>query len=191
MAKKKSINYTPWIIGAGAVGILAYVFKDDIKNLFAPKVDDTTNDTPDIPIIENVVTTNGVTPVVKSVSPGLSALGTPKDRLNMDIKLKFGDRGQEIAKLQQILNRIAKITGKPMITEEGIWGSGTETRMKNLFTNLSNINLYKMYIALFAIYAADKGKQAKKWFDVYQTFLASDQLRNTARSEYFKNNTII
>lgn len=190
MAKKKSINYTPWIIGAGAVGILAYVFKDDIKNLFAPKVDDT-NEMPDIPIIENVVTTNGVTPVVKSVTAGLSALGTPKDRLNMDIKLKFGDKGQEIAKLQQILNRIAKITGKPMVTEDGIWGSGTETRMKNLFTNLSNINLYKMYIALFAIYAANKGKQAKKWFDVYQTFLASDQLRNAARSEYFKNNAII
>ena len=191
MAKKKSINYTPWIIGAGAVGILAYVFKDDIKNLFKPEVDETTNDTPDIPIIQNVVTTNGVTPVEKSVTPGLSKLGTPKDRLNMDIKLKFGDRGQEIAKLQQILNRIAKITGKPMITEEGIWGSGTETRMKNLFTNLSNINLYKMYIALFAIYAADKGKQLKKWFDVYQTFLVSDQLRNAARTEYFKNNTII
>ena len=37
MAKKKIMNYTPYITGAGALGILWNAFKDDIKNLFAPK----------------------------------------------------------------------------------------------------------------------------------------------------------
>lgn len=191
MAKKK-IDYTPYIIGAGALGILAYAFKDDIKNLFAPKTDDTTNDTPapDITVIENVVTPAGVTPVATSVTPGLSALGTPKDKLNLNQNLKFGDRGQEVAKLQQILNRIAKITGKPMITEDGIWGDGTETRVKNMFT-AGTINLYKMYVALFAIFAANEGKQANKWFNVYQTYLNSPQLLQAGRSTYFKTNSII
>jgi hypothetical protein len=193
MAKKKKIDYTPYIIGAGALGVLAYAFKDDIKNLFKPKEE--TNDNPPIdpnvtPVIENVVTTNGVTPVATSVTPGLNALGTPKDKLNLNQNLKFGDRGQEVAKLQQILNRIAKITGKPMIKEDGVWGDGTETRVKNMFT-AGTINLYKMYVALFAIFSAYEGKQGKKWFNVYQTYLNAPQLLQAARATYFKTNSIL
>ena len=109
----------------------------------------------------------------------------------MDQVLKYGDRGQEIAKLQQILNRISKITGKAKVTEDGIWGDGTQSRLAKMFGNLSKLNLYKMYVALWAIYAADKGNQLKNWFNTYQTFLISDQLRNAARTEYFKNNAII
>jgi hypothetical protein len=191
MAKKKKIDYTLYIMGAGAVGLLAWAFKDDIKKLFAPK--DTTNDTQtnENVVIEQIVTPAGVTPIATTVTNKLSPLGTSKDNLNMDVYLKKGDRGQEVAKLQQILNRIAKITGKAKVTEDGILGMGTEGRLKQMFGDISKINLYKMYVALFAIYAADKGKQPKKWFNVYQTFLASDQLRNAARSEYFKNNAII
>ena len=193
MAKKKKINYTPYIIGAGALGILAYAFKDDLKNLFKPKNEGFDIQDPNLtptPIIENVVTPSGVTPMITTVTAGLNPLGTPKDKLNLNQNLKFGDKGQEVAKLQQILNRIAKITGKPMIKEDGVWGDGTETRVKNMFT-AGTINLYKMYVALFAIFAANEGKQGKKWFDVYQTYLNSPQLLQAGRSTYFKTNSIL
>jgi len=190
MAKKKKIDYTLYIMGAGAVGLLAWAFKDDIKKLFAPK-EYNEDFIPDNVIIEPIVTPAGVTPIATTVTSGLSPLGTSKDNLNLDVYLKKGDRGQEVAKLQQILNRIAKITGKAKVTEDGILGMATETRLKQMFGDISKINLYKMYVALFAIYAADKGKQLKKWFNVYQTYLASSELRNAGRSEYFKNNTII
>jgi hypothetical protein len=192
MAKKKSFDYTPIVLGAGAVGLLAWAFKDEIKKLFKPE-DTTTDDTQtdENLVIEQIVTPAGVTPVATTVTNKLSPLGTPKDKLNMDVYLKKGDRGQEVAKMQQILNRIAKITGSIKITEDGIFGDGTQSRLQKMFGDISKINLYKLYVALYAIYAADKGKQPKKWFNVYQTFLASDQLRNAARSEYFKNNAII
>lgn len=189
MAKKK-LNYTPYLVGLGALAAVGFIFKDEIKTLFKPKEDTTTDETPEA-VIEQVVTNSGVIPVASSVTAGLNALNTPKDRLNMNQYLKYGDKGQEIAKLQQILNRIAKITGKPKIQEDGVWGSGTEARLKNMFGDLSQINLYKMYIALFAIYAADKGKALKKWFSTYQTYLASEPLRTAARNEYFKKNAII
>jgi hypothetical protein len=191
MAKKKKINYAPILIGAGALGILAYAFKDDIKNLFKPQDENNNIQDPNTNVIlEPVVTPSGVTTIVSSVTPGLSPLGTPKDKLNLNQNLKFGDKGQEVAKLQQILNRIAKITGKPMIKEDGVWGDGTETRVKNMFT-AGTINLYKMYVALFAIFAANEGKQGKKWFDVYQTYLNAPQLLQAARATYFKTNTIL
>jgi hypothetical protein len=109
----------------------------------------------------------------------------------MDQVLKFGDKGQEIAKLQQILNRISTITGKAKVKEDGIWGQGTQARLSQMFGNTTNLNLFKMYVALWAIYAASKGKNLKKWFDTYQTYLSSSVLRNEARNTYFKNNTII
>jgi hypothetical protein len=196
MAKKKKIDYTPYIIGAGALGVLAYAFKDDIKNLFKPKEE--TNDNPPIdpnlivtPVIENVVTTNGVTPVATNVTPGLNVIGTPKEKLNLNQNLKFGDRGQEVAKLQQILNRIAKITGKPMIKEDGVWGDGSEARIKNMFTS-GTINLYKLYAALFAIYAADVANDKKNWFKRYEAYLKSPAgLYQDGRKLYFANNTTI
>jgi hypothetical protein len=195
MAKKKKIDYTPYIIGAGALGVLAYAFKDDIKNLFKPKEE--TNDNPPIGdpdrnvIVENVITTNGVTPVATNVTPGLNAIGTPKEKLNLNQNLKFGDRGQEVAKLQQILNRIAKITGKAMIKEDGVWGNGTEARIKNMFT-AGTINLYKLYAALFAIYAADVANDKKNWFKRYEAYLKSPAgLYQDGRKLYFANNTTI
>jgi hypothetical protein len=193
MAAKKT-NYTPYLIGAGALGILAYLFKDDLKTLF--KRSNIPNDEepsviglpPTVP--EKIITPNGVTTVKTDISKGLNPIGTPKDKLNLDIELKPGMRGQEVAKLQQILNRIAKITGKPSIQEDGIYGDGTNARLTSMFKTGST-NLFKAYNALFAIYAASQGKALKKWFDVYQTYLSSPQLRQAGRTQYFKNNTLI
>jgi hypothetical protein len=190
MAAKKT-NYTPYLIGAGALGLLAYLFKDDLKTIF--KKSNVPNDEPLIigpTVPEEIITPNGVTTVKSEISKGLNPIGTPKEKLNLDIELKPGMKGQEVAKLQQILNRIAKITGKPTITEDGIFGSGTSARLTSMFKTGST-NLFKAYIALFAISNAAAGKALKKWFDVYQTYLSSPELRNAARQQYFKNNPLI
>jgi len=191
MAAKKT-NYTPYLIGAGALGILAYLFKDDIKALFK-KSNVPTNDEefkPVTTVTETIVTPKGIETVKSTVTKGLSPIGTPKDKLNLDIELKPGMKGQEVAKLQQILNRIAKITGKPSIQEDGVYGDGTNARLTSMFKTGST-NLFKAYNALFAIYAASQGKALKKWFDVYSTYLSSPELRQAGRNQYFKNNPII
>lgn len=192
MAAKKT-NYTPYLIGAGAVGLLAYLFRDDIKTLFK-RSNVPTNDEEFKPVIttvtEEIVTPKGIETVQKPITKGLNPLGTPKDKLNLDKELQPGMYGQEVAKLQQILNRIAKITGKPLITEDGIFGDGTSTRLTSMFKT-GTTNLFKAYNALFAIYAASQGKALKKWFDVYQTYLSSPQLRQAGRNQYFKSNKAI
>lgn len=192
MAAKKT-NYTPYLIGAGALGLMAYLFKDDIKKLFKGS-NVPTNDEEFKPVTttvtEEIVTPKGIETVQKPITKGLNPLGTPKEKLNLDKELKPGMYGQEVAKLQQILNRIAKITGKPLITEDGIFGDGTSTRLTSMFKTGST-NLFKAYNALFAIYAASQGKALKKWFDVYQTYLSSPQLRQAGRNQYFKSNKAI
>lgn len=192
MAAKKT-NYTPYLIGAGALGLMAYLFRDDIKKLFKGS-NVPTNDEEFKPVTttvtEEIVTPKGIETVQQPITKGLNPLGTPKDKLNLDKELKPGMYGQEIAKLQQILNRIAKITGKPLIIEDGIFGDGTSTRLTSMFKTGST-NLFKAYNALFAIYAASQGKALKKWFDVYQTYLSSPQLRQAGRNQYFKSNKAI
>jgi hypothetical protein len=189
--KKKKVDYTIWVLGAAAIGLLGFVFKDEIKNIFNKTEPEPDPEPIPGPIPTPIITNGGVIPAISTTTPGLSPLGTSKDSLNMSIALKIGDKGQEVAKLQQILNRIAKITGKAKVSEDGIYGDGTRSRLSQIFGNISNINLFKMYVALFAIYAADKGGKVKNWFSTYQTFLQSDALKNAARAEYFKNNQII
>ena len=189
MATKK-LNYTPILIGLGAAGVIGYLFRKEIKSFFKP--DDTdetqTDETTTEPVKEIVVTNSGVTTTTSGVTTGLSGMGTPKDRLNFDQKLKKGDRGQEVAKLQQILNRIAKITGSIQIKEDGIFGTGTESRL-NKVTGNNSINLYKAYLILFAIWNAKNQKDVKNWYkNYYQYYLTQpDRLKN-ARTYYFAKN---
>jgi len=197
MARKKT-NYTPYLIGAGAIGLIAFLFKDDLKNLFKRSnvpTDETElipNQTP-VQIPEKTSGGGGGngSGTGNAITKGLNPIGTPKEKINMDIYLTEGMRGQEVAKLQQLLNRISKITGKPAVEETGYFGAGTKTRLSQTFGDISQINLFKMYVALFAVFAASQGKQLKKWFDVYQTYLASPQLRQAGRTQYFKSNTVV
>jgi hypothetical protein len=190
MATKK-FNYTPILIGLGAAGVIGYLFRKEIKGFFKP--DDTTDDTKtdettDEPVKELVVTNGGVTTTTSGVTTGLSGMGTPKDRLNLNQNLKKGDRGQEVAKLQQILNRIAKITGNIQVTEDGIFGDGTQTRL-NKVTGNNSINLYKAYLILFAIWNAKNNKDLNNWFKTYYSGYLNDPERlKNARTFYFANN---
>ena len=190
--RKKKIDYTPYLIGLGAAGVIGYLFRKEIKNLITggPNQDfipDENIVNPPV-VIENIVTPGGNVAVKSQITKGLSPLGTPKDRLNFDQKLKKGDRGQEVAKLQQILNRIAKITGSIQIKEDGIFGTGTESRL-NKVTGNNSINLYKAYLILFAIWNAKNQKDVKNWYkNYYQYYLTQpDRLKN-ARTYYFAKN---
>ncbi len=191
MATRKKFNYTPILIGLGAAGVIGYLFRKEIKGFFKPEdaTDETkTDETTDEPPKELVVTNGGVVTTTSGVTTGLSGMGTPKDRLNLDQNLKKGDRGQEVAKLQQILNRIAKITGSIQVAEDGIFGDGTASRL-NKVTGQDKINLYKAYLILFAIWNAKNNKDLNNWFKTYYSAYLTDPERlKNARTFYFANN---
>jgi hypothetical protein len=188
--RKKKMNYTPLIIGLGAAGVIGYLFRKEIKGYFMPEPMPEPMPKPS-PVIQQVITNGGVISTPVGITKGLSGLGTPKERLNLNQTLKQGDKGQEIAKLQQILNRIAKITRKPMVTEDGDFGQGTLTRLNDLFSS-GQTNLFKAYAALFAIYNANKNNDLKNWFKKYYEPYLTDKTRYAnARSFYFANNDIL
>jgi hypothetical protein len=188
--RKKKMNYTPLLIGLGAAGVIGYLFRKEIKGFIMPEPEPEPEPTPN-PVINNVITNGGVISTPVGITKGLSGLGTPKERLNLNQTLKQGDKGQEIAKLQQILNRIAKITRKPLVTEDGDFGQGTLTRLNDLFSS-GQTNLFKAYAALFAIYNANKNNDLKNWFKKYYEPYLTDKTRYAnARSFYFANNDIL
>jgi hypothetical protein len=190
--RKKKINYTPYLIGLGAAGVIGYLFRKEIKNFIMPEPEPMPEPMPaPNPVIKPVITNGGVISTPVGITKGLSGLGTPKERLNLNQTLKQGDKGQEVAKLQQILNRIAKITRKPMVTEDGDFGQGTLTRLNDLFSS-GQTNLFKAYAALFAIYNANKNNDLKNWFKKYYEPYLTDKTRYAnARSFYFANNDIL
>lgn len=190
--RKKKINYTPYLIGLGAAGVIGYLFRKEIKNFIIPEPEPMPEPMPaPNPVIKPVITNGGVISTPVGITKGLSGLGTPKERLNLNQTLKQGDKGQEVAKLQQILNRIAKITRKPLVTEDGDFGQGTLTRLNDLFSS-GQTNLFKAYAALFAIYNANKNNELKNWFKKYYEPYLTDKTRYAnARSFYFANNDIL
>jgi hypothetical protein len=190
--RKKKMNYTPLLIGLGAAGVIGYLFRKEIKGFIMPEPEPEPEPTPTPnPVINNVITNGGVISTPVGITKGLSGLGTPKDRLNLNQTLKQGDKGQEVVKLQQILNRIAKITRKPLVTEDGDFGQGTLTRLTDLFSS-GQTNLFKAYAALFAIYNANKNGDLKNWFKKYYEPYLTDKTRyGNARSFYFANNEIL
>lgn len=196
-------NYLPWIIGLGAAGVVAYLYKDDLKKLFKRKdekdSDENNQELPPPAFVDQsqqlpkelTVTNTGIEMQPVTITPGFNVLGTPKNKLNTSQIFKYGDKGQEVAKMQQILNRIADITGKSKIKEDGIYGAGTEARLSQMFGNTNNLNLYKIYVALFAIYAASKDKNLKNWFKTYQSYLINPTILGAGRTLYYSENTTI
>ena len=196
MAIKKT-NYTPYLIALAVAGVGAYVYRDKIKEFFAPEKTDEGSDAAKVAtdegktVQQTLITSGGMQTIKAPISTELSPIGTPKDKLNLNVYLKKGMKGQEVAKLQQILNAISNITGKAKVDENGIFGDGTEARLSNMFGNIDKINLFKMYTALFAINAADQNKKPKKWFDFYSAYLTDKDRYNVARKLYFDKNPIL
>jgi hypothetical protein len=80
--RKKKIDYTPYLIGLGAAGVIGYLFRKEIKNLITggPNQDfipDENIVNPPV-VIENIVTPGGNVAVKSQITKGLSPLGTPK-----------------------------------------------------------------------------------------------------------------
>lgn len=191
MATKK--NYLPYYLLGGAALIAGYFYRDEIKKLFVKEEEPEPEPEPkpEPTIITKVITTNGVENIKAPITKKLSPLNTPKSKLNFDVYLGIGDKGAEVKKLQEILNAISNITGKPKITEDGDFGPGTETRLASTFGNISKINLFKMYAALFAVFAAKKVDKLKNWFDLYQPLLTDMERYKNARKLYFNYNKTI
>lgn len=191
MAKTKKMNYLPFVLAAAGAGAIWY-FRKDIGSFLgltkkADEVIDEVKDT--MPEITTTVvnTLPGSTAAVKTLSP----IGTPKDQLQFDIELSLGDKGQEVAKLQQILNRIAGIYGTQKIAEDGVMGVGTQSKLNKIFGK-STISVRKAYYLLFAIWNATQNKEQKKWFEKYYKFYLTQPDRVTvARNNYFKKNPVI
>jgi hypothetical protein len=192
--KKKNDNTIYYVLGAGVLAGGIYFLWPTISKLWK-KDDTTTDETKDenTPVIDgggspapNIVVVGG-----KKVTPGLSGIGTKKDNLNLDQPLKFGDYGQEVVKLQQILNRISKIMGTQTIKEDGDLGSGTQSKLTKIY-GAGTINLYKAYLILFAVWNAKNNKDLKNWFKKYYSGYLNDPARLAdARKFYYANNSAI
>jgi len=181
-------NKLPIIIGLGALA-LGFVFRKKIAQLFTPQTN--------LPILPNDENINMVSiPVPKDNKPNkvekiLSPIGTTKDNLNFSIPLSINDKGAEVLKLQQILNRISVLNNSQKITEDGKFGIGTQTKLSKIFGK-SLITLRNAYTMLFAIYAAKRNKEQKNWFDkYYQMYLIQPERLKNARKLYFDNNSSI
>ena len=191
---KKKNNTIYYILGAGALAGGLYFLYPKIKAYFTkeeplplPDPNDPTNQ-----VITNVITPGGVQPVAKTITPGLSPLGTPREQLNFNQYFNYGDRGQEIAKTQQILNKIAEITKKPKLTEDGIYGPGTQARLSQMFKDTSKLNLYKMYASLYAIYYRYLvNKNVNNWSDNYETAIADPKIYASLKNKYLEKNKLI
>jgi len=203
-------NYLPVIIGLAAAGAAAFLFRKEIKKIFTKKEEN--NEEPPLtatsPEIQNfvpqplpapvVVSSPSVTPTIdinKGVVPAakktLSSLGTSKDKLLMGENLELGDQGQEVVKLQQILNRFAEINRTSPIKEDGNFGVGTQAKLKAILGKTST-TLREMYLALFAYWNARKVGKTKDWYKYFFIpYLTDNNRLNVARANYFKNNPVI
>lgn len=184
------MNYLPIVIAAAGAGAIWY-FRKDLANILGFK-----KKTPELllPEAEQTTTTTTQTITPQQVLPAakkLSPLGTPKEKLNFDVKLELGDQGQEVAKLQQILNRISKIYKTQSIAEDGQLGAGTQSKLNKTYGK-SSISLKEAYLMLYAIWNANENKEPKKWYDKYfKYYLMQPERVNVARSNYFKNNPLL
>ncbi len=198
MATKRKKNYLPVILGLVAVGGAAYYFRNDIKRIlgFEPKTDSGEMDTftPGTVVVNAPATTPQVdinAGVIAAPKKTLSPLGTNKDLLLMGEKLELGDQGQEVAKLQQILNRIAEINRTTKVKEDGNFGVGTQAKLNAVFGK-GSITLREAYLMLYAIWNATQNKDVKNWYKNYFAYyLTQPERLNEARKRYFANNKLI
>jgi hypothetical protein len=74
--------------------------------------------------------------------PKLTAIGTPGQRQDWGVNLKYGDKGGEIETLQKLINRIyqAKRSAK-RIKVDGVYGNETLKARQELFDKSKPVNL--------------------------------------------------
>ena len=109
----------------------------------------------------------------------------------MGENLELGDKGQEVAKLQQILNAIADINRTTKIKENGNFDVGTQAKLNKVFGK-GAITLREAYLMLYAYWNASQNNDVKNWYKNYFTYyLTQPERLNEARKRYFANNKLI
>jgi hypothetical protein len=85
---------------------------------------------------------NQVQQIPPNVKPKLTAKGTPGQRQDWGVNLKYGDKGGEIETLQKLINRIyqAKRSAK-RIKVDGAYGNETLKARQELFDKSKPVNL--------------------------------------------------
>lgn len=120
MAIQKTNNKKMLIIGGiilGAAG-LAYVYREKIMNYFVPKIEPEPEPEPIIPI-----------PIIKGKIDNNNQLPEPKPKAKanpIDIKLKKGDKGDNVKLLQYNIREIQFYLGVPQIKADGDFGAATD-----------------------------------------------------------------
>jgi hypothetical protein len=200
MKKKNNKTILPFV-AVGILGTVTYLFWPKIKTIFKksgsdenePVIGPSTNNTGNSSTGGSGSSNNSSGGGTSTKPTGkLSPLGTPKNKINLDVNLKRGDFGQEVAKLQQILNDIARMWKLAGVQEDGEFGQGTESKLKQIYGQ-DSINLYKAYTMLYAIYIAKKGKKSKDWYKTFGYFLTKGpgaEARQRAMNEYQSKNVI-
>lgn len=193
--KKKQNNYVPYIAVLGA-GVLAFVFRKKIGEFLgiSKKSEALPEETPGAAPAAAPGSAPGQTPAIEQKK--LSKLGTAKEKLKFFTMLAKGDSGQEVAKLQQILNRISEIYKTIKVTEDGEFGNGTEKKLNDILGR-KTANLQQAYTMLFAIYKANQDRKLKNWYKDYfvPAVRNNEDFKNPKyveyRNNYFKSNTAV
>lgn len=110
----------------------------------------------------NLIDTANSAPI--NAAPVLSPRGTPDNKLQYDIRLKKGDRGGEIEKLQKISNVISKIYKTKPLQVDGIWGNLTQDKIFKQ-TGRTEITLRQALRIKNAVEEWNKSGKKGKWID--------------------------
>ena len=164
--KKKLSTGKVLLIGAGVLGagyaLYEFVLKPKTRVGNTSALDVPPGFTPPIDSASNFIDTANSAAV--NAAPVLSPRGTSDNKLQYDIKLKKGDRGGEIEKLQKISNVISKIYKTTPLKVDGIWGNLTQDKIVKQ-TGRTEITLRQALRIKNAIEDWNKAGRKGKWID--------------------------
>jgi hypothetical protein len=180
MAIQKTNNKKMLIIGGiilGAAG-LAYVYREKIMNYFVPKIEPEPEPEPIIPI-----------PIIKGKIDNNNQLPEPKPKAKanpIDIKLKKGDKGDNVKLLQYNIREVQFYLGVPQIKADGDFGAATDKAALSISKFYKENGYWTIRKAreLAARYAGEKGLR----FPVYLSTVSNlEDLQKIYQTGLVKN----
>jgi hypothetical protein len=143
------------VIGGIIIGIagIGYLYREQIKSLFKSKIEPQPEPEPEpiipTPIIKGKIENNNATPAEK-----------PKAKTNpIDLKLKKGDKGDNVKLLQYNIREVQFYLGVPQIKADSDFGAATDKALLSI-SNFYKENGYwtvRKARELAARYAGEKG----------------------------------
>ena len=159
MVKKSNTNKL--IIGGAVLlglGAIAYIYKDNIMTLFQPKKLVDQGDGDEDPKKLTGVKTDG-TPLVPT-KDNKKQDDYNKKVAELDIKLKKGDKGDLVKRMQFIIREILPLNNLKTIAADGDFGQETDQALFNLSTFYEKYNYTTLRKAreLWALYSGREKK---------------------------------